>query len=98
MLDTSGQVPDDLVGSEIAVIAAHGNVGVGGRFFRRVVDEGGLVLSPHTLARSLADTELVILFICSGGRTDSHPYSNTSVGLPKQLLSAGCRTCLLYQS
>ena len=94
VLDTSGQVPGDMVGSEIAVIAAHGNIGAGGRFFRRVADEGGLVLSPHTLARSLADTELVILFICSGGRMDSHPYSNTSVGLPKQLLSAGCRAVI----
>ncbi|MBX3710534.1 MAG: CHAT domain-containing protein [Lysobacter sp.] len=94
VLDTNGQVPDDLLGSEIAVIAAHGSIGIAGRFFHRVADEGGLVLSPNFLAKSLADTELVILFICSGGRMDSHPYSNTSVGLPKQLLSAGCRTVI----
>lgn len=93
-LDTGAEIPQALAGAEIAVVAAHGSVGVGGRFLRRVADEAGLLVAPQTLTYGLAGTELVILFICSGGRTEPHPYANASVGLTKQLLAAGCRTVI----
>jgi hypothetical protein len=32
-----------------------------------------------------------VLFVCSGGRVDSHPMSNTTVGLVKYALEAGCK-------
>ena len=93
-IDTGGTIPTLLAGAQLAVIAAHGNVMSGGRFFHRVSDEDRLVVTPDVLARAMAGTELVILFVCSGGRTDRHPLVNTSIGLPKQLLSAGCRTVI----
>jgi hypothetical protein len=93
-LDTGGSIPPNLAGAQVAVIAAHGSVASGGRFFHRVSDEGRLVVTPGALAHSLAGIEMTILFVCSGGRTDKHPFVNTAVGLPKQLLSAGCRTAI----
>ncbi|WP_017699753.1 CHAT domain-containing protein, partial [Pseudomonas syringae] len=93
-LETQSAVPSTLKGAQIAVVAAHGDIGSGGKFFHRVSDEGTLVLSPAALANALEGTELAILFVCSGGRTDKHPHVNTGVGLPKHLLSRGCRTVI----
>lgn len=93
-IDSTGHVPQTLKDAQIAVIAAHGGVGATGKFLQRVSDEGTLVVSPGVLARSLKGTELVILFVCNGGRTDKDPLANTAVGLHKQLLSAGCRTVI----
>ncbi|WP_349984213.1 CHAT domain-containing protein [Stenotrophomonas sp. WHRI 8082] len=93
-VDTNGSLPEDLVDAQIAVIAAHGSVGTDGRFLHRVTDEKELVISPRALTQALAGTELVILFICSGGRVDRHPHSNTTIGLPKLLLMAGSRVVI----
>ena len=93
-VETEGVVPVALKGAQIAVVAAHGGVGSGGKFFHRLSDEGNLVVSPSSLATALEGAELVILFVCSGGRTDKHPHVNTAVGLPKHLLSRGCRTVI----
>jgi hypothetical protein len=32
----------------------------------------------------------VVLFVCSAGRSDLHPYSRSTVGLVRGLLSNGC--------
>ncbi|MEG3191599.1 CHAT domain-containing protein [Lysobacter sp. D1-1-M9] len=93
-VDTRGSLPDDLADAQIAVIAAHGSVGTDGRFLHRVTDEKELVISPRALTHALAGTELVILFICSGGRVDRHPHANTAIGLPKLLLMAGSRVVI----
>ncbi|WP_421567019.1 CHAT domain-containing protein [Stenotrophomonas sp. PD6] len=93
-VDTNGSLPKDLVDAQIAVIAAHGSVGTDGRFLHRVSDEKELVISPRALTQALAGTELVILFICSGGRVDRHPHANTTIGLPKLLLMAGSRVVI----
>lgn len=93
-VDTGGKLPQSLANAQIAVIAAHGSVGVDGRFLHRVSDERELVISPRVLTQALAGTELVILFICSGGRVDRHPHANTAIGLPKLLLLAGSRVVI----
>ncbi|EMX6257098.1 CHAT domain-containing protein [Pseudomonas aeruginosa] len=93
-VETQGKIPSTLKAAQIAVVAAHGDVGAGGRFFHRVSDEGNLVVSPTALANALEGSDLAILFVCSGGRTDKHPHGNTAVGLPKHLLSRGCRTVI----
>lgn len=93
-VNTSGSLPDNLVNAQIAVIAAHGSVGTDGRFLHRVTDEKELVISPRVLTHALAGTELVILFICSGGRVDRDPQANTAIGLPKLLLMAGSRVVI----
>lgn len=93
-IDTSPNLPANLKGAKMAVVGAHGSLASDDKYFHRISDEGTLTISPATLARALAGTELAIVFICSGGRTDKHPLDNTAVGLPKHLLSAGCRTVI----
>lgn len=91
---TSTSVPSGLGEAQIAIVTAHGSVSRDGRFFHRISDEGELMLSPSALAGAVGGAELVILFVCSAGRTDSHPFLNTAVGLPKLLLAAGTRTVI----
>ncbi len=93
-LDTSNNLPQGLEDAQMAIVTAHGQLARGDRYFRRIADEGALKESPLALAQVLAHVELVILFVCSGGRMDRHPGSSTTVGLPKMLLEQGCRTVI----
>ncbi|MDA8520486.1 CHAT domain-containing protein [Acidovorax sp. NCPPB 4044] len=93
-LDTSRDLPQGLEGAQMAIVTTHGQLARGERYFRRIVDEGALKESPLALAQALARVELVILFVCSGGRMDRHPSASTTVGLPKMLLEQGCRTVI----
>jgi hypothetical protein len=93
-LDTSRNLPQGLEGAQMAIVAAHGQLAQGNRYIRRIADEGALRESPLALAQALAQVELVILFVCSGGRMDRHPSASTIVGLPKMLLEQGCRTVI----
>lgn len=93
-IDTSGSIPANIRGANLAVVTAHGQLTSEKRFIHRIADEQEFVESPITLAQSLAGIELVILFVCSGGRVDSHPFVNTTVSLPKMLLDRGCRVVL----
>jgi len=93
-LDTSRNLPQGLEGAQMAIVTAHGQLARGDRYFRRIVDEGALKESPLALAQALARVELVILFVCSGGRMDRHPSASTTIGLPKMLLEQGCRTVI----
>ncbi|TFZ08940.1 CHAT domain-containing protein [Ramlibacter humi] len=93
-LNTAAELPEDFQGAQMAIVTAHGQLGAEGRFIHRVVDEGTLKESPLHLANALTGVELAILFVCSGGRVDSHPNMSTTVGLPKMLLDRGCRTVI----
>jgi hypothetical protein len=93
-LTTSSAPPRGMQGSDLAVIAAHGSLDVEGRFFRAVSDESTLRLPPRQLAQLVEGCALVILFICSGGRSDPAPFSSSVVGLAKLVLNAGCRAVL----
>lgn len=92
--DTSGKIPTNLRGAQMAVVTAHGQLTKEARYIHRIADEQALAESPAALARALKDVELVILFVCSGGRVDRHPLSNTAVSLPRMLLDRGCRTVI----
>jgi hypothetical protein len=79
---------------DIAVVGAHGGIYESEHWFRAIIDEKDMHLSASSLAKSLHNCNLVILFICSGGRLDKHPYADATVGLPYQLLDHGCRTVI----
>ena len=89
-LIVDSQIGDHLSDLQLAVVAAHGGLAADDRFFQVVADEAQLRVSAPALARALRNTEVVILFVCSGGRLDWHPVDHSSVGLPKQLLDRGC--------
>lgn len=90
-VDTSRKLPRSMSDAGLAVVTAHGGLTAAGRFIHSIRDEDSLFESPSALASTLAGVEVVILFVCSGGRIDKHPLDNTSVGLPKLLLNNGCR-------
>ncbi len=89
-LDTGTTVPEDFAGSELALIAAHGGLEPDEQFFQRVSDEGNTRLSISDMASGLRNVGVVILFVCSGGRSDKHPTADTNVGLAKEILDRGC--------
>lgn len=93
-IDTSGRIPVDVRDASMAVVAAHGQLTTDKRYIHSIADEEDLNESALSLARALARVELVILFVCSGGRVDPHPMVNTTVSLPKMLLDRGCRTII----
>ncbi len=89
-VDHGGTIPERFAGASIAVLTAHGGVHPEGRFFQLVSDEGVLKVAAADLAAAVRNVGVVILFICSGGRTDKHPLANTTLGLAKQVLDRGC--------
>jgi CHAT domain len=90
----SSEIPTNLGGSDLVVVAAHGGIVPEGRFFQVVADDIDLRVSSDDLSKALNGVELVILFVCSGGRFDPHPFANTTVGLAKDLLNRGCTTVI----
>ncbi|MFZ0808035.1 MAG: CHAT domain-containing protein, partial [Candidatus Sulfotelmatobacter sp.] len=86
--------PDDLAESELAIVAAHGGILPEGRYVQRISDDAELALYPAVLANAVRGSAVVVLFICSGGRLDSHPVAETTVGLVRQLLDQGCATVI----
>lgn len=93
-VDNGRQLPSDMSDAGLAVITAHGGLTVEGRYIHSIRDEDCLFEAPTALAAALAGIEVVILFVCSGGRIDKHPWGNTTVGLPKLLLNKGCRVVI----
>jgi len=78
----------------LAVVTAHGGLNRDGRYLHSIRDDEDLIETPSALADALAEVELVILFVCSGGRIDKNPWDNSTTSLPKQLLSKGCRAVI----
>jgi tetratricopeptide (TPR) repeat protein len=93
-LHTSAAVPNDLAEAEIAIIAAHGSILPEGRYVQRISDDADLTLYPAVLANAVRGSAIVILFVCSGGRFDTHPVAETTVGLVRELLDQGCSTVI----
>ena len=89
-LNTGAEIPSGLKGAELAIVAAHGGLDEGRKFFQVVANEARLRVSAIHLARALETACVAVLFVCSGGRQDEHPVASTTVGLPKQLLDRGC--------
>lgn len=93
-VDTNRRLPGDMSDAGLVVVTAHGGLAQEGRYLHSIRDEENLVEPPSALAASLAGVELVILFVCSGGRIDKHPWGNRTVGLPRQLLDKGTRAVI----
>jgi CHAT domain len=93
-LDTGDQPPASLAGADLVFVAAHGQVSPDGRYFHTLNDEGTLKIPAESLALALRNARVVVLFVCSGGRSDKVPSANTTSGLAKQLLDAGCATVI----
>jgi hypothetical protein len=90
-LDTGQRIPKNLLNAKLAIVTAHGSVGPDDtKFFQKISDEGSLVAASGEFAKALHSVEVVVLFVCSAGRQDTHPTANTMTGLVKQLLDAGC--------
>ena len=88
-VDHAGALPASLAGASVALIAAHGGVHPEGRYFQVVADEDGFRATAVDLAHALRKVGLVILFVCSGGRSDKHPAADTTIGLARQVLDRG---------
>ncbi len=90
----SPDIPESMEKSELAVIGAHGGVHDTTYWFRSIADESQNFLSPAKLAKALFGSRIVVLFVCSAGRLDLHPFASAAMGLPQMLLSHGCRAVL----
>lgn len=90
-LDEGPAVPSGLAGAELAVVAAHGGLLPGGFYFHVIANDAELRAAARQFADAIRGSEVVVLFVCSGGRVDSHPMSNTTVGLVKYAMEAGCK-------
>lgn len=93
-VDTGRRLPRDMKDAGLAVVAAHGGLNSDGRYLHSIRDDEELVEAPSALARALEGVELVILFVCSGGRIDKNPWENSTTSLPKQLLNGGSRAVI----
>jgi hypothetical protein len=94
VLHTGGAAPEDLNGSDLVIVAAHGSLTAEGRYFHVAADEAVLRMTARQLAERIGPAEVVILFICSAGRADPHPLASATVGLPRLLLDRGVRAVL----
>ncbi|QIN60303.1 hypothetical protein SBC1_02780 [Caballeronia sp. SBC1] len=93
-VDTGQRLPRDMKDAGLAVVTAHGGLGSDGRYLHSIRDDEGLVEAPSALAGALEGVELVILFVCSGGRIDKNPWDNSTTSLPKQLLNGGSQAVI----
>lgn len=93
-VDTGRRLPRDMRDAGLAVVTAHGGLSSNGRYLHSIRDDEELVEAPSALANALEGVELVILFVCSGGRIDKNPWDNSTSSLPKQLLSRGSRAVI----
>jgi len=94
VVDTGRRLPSDMKDAGLAVVTAHGGLNSDGRYLHSIRDDESLVETPSALATALAGVELVILFVCSGGRIDKSPWDNSTTSLPKQLLNNGSRVVI----
>ncbi|MDE1713569.1 CHAT domain-containing protein (plasmid) [Chromobacterium amazonense] len=94
VVDTGRRLPHDMSKAGLVVVTAHGGLNSEGRYLHSIRDDGDLVEAPSALAAALAGVELVILFVCSGGRIDKNPWDNSTTSLPKQLLNNGSRAVI----
>lgn len=93
-VDVSRRLPQTMDDAGLVVVTAHGDLSSDGRFLRRISDDDKLVEAPSTLAAALRGVEVVILFVCSGGRIDKNPWDNSTTSLAKELLNGGTRAVI----
>lgn len=86
-----GPVAPRMSGSSVAIVAGHGAIWHRERYFRRVSGEEGSAFTSAELRRSLRNSAVVALLVCSGGRLDRDLGARRAIGLPHLLLGDGCR-------
>ncbi|MBR8000392.1 CHAT domain-containing protein [Burkholderia vietnamiensis] len=89
-VDTGQSLPDGFWGAEMSVVVAHGSVLPEGKYFQRVSDEGTLRVTTEEFAKAFRNVGVVVLFVCSAGRADQAPEGESTYGLARELLAAGC--------
>jgi len=89
-LNQENALPKTFKNSELVIIGAHGSVSEKLHTFSKISDEAQLKEHYSKLARRLENCGVVILFVCSSGRFNSHPEANTTIGLAKELIKNGC--------
>lgn len=94
VVDTGRRLPRDMKDAALAVVTAHGGLNSEGRYLHSIRDDEALVETPSALASALAGVEVVVLFVCSGGRIDKNPWDNSTTSLPKQLLNGGSQAVI----
>jgi len=90
-LDDQERLPDHFKGASLAIIAAHGKLNPDGGTFQVVSSEGNVAVTGGELARALHNVGVVILFVCSGGRSDKHPAADATIGLARDILDQGAQ-------
>jgi hypothetical protein len=88
-LSRSTTPPPSLRGTELAIIGAHGGLAGENRFLRVIADDAKNRIAPNELIKALYGSRVVVLFVCSGGRVDQHPFAQSTLGLPRQLVASG---------
>lgn len=91
LTDREERLPDYFSGASLAFVAAHGSRNHSGGAFQLVADEGSLAVTAGDLARSLHNVRVVVLFVCSGGRSDKHPAADATIGLAREVLDQGAQ-------
>lgn len=89
-LDTGKDLPDGFWGGEMSFVVAHGSILPEGKYFQKVSDEGILRVTTEDFARTFKNVGVVVLFVCSAGRADQSPESESTYGLARELLGQGC--------
>ncbi|MFW2162087.1 hypothetical protein ACG93T_12005 [Acinetobacter beijerinckii] len=93
-LNTEPTLPLGFSNSELVIIGAHGGISSEEHLFQRISDDGFLKISADEFCEKFRNIGVVILFVCSGGRSDLHPAVNTNIGLAKKMLDRGCSTVI----
>jgi hypothetical protein len=75
-------------------ILGHGGLGLDRRHFARLSDELGATYQSDELVSACRGAALVVLLVCSGGRTTKDMFTDRMRGLPYQLLRSGARAVI----
>ena len=90
-ISNDGIFPASLCSKEMVILGAHGGLKSDNGMFDSISsDSGDTRLYPDQIGPRLEGTKLVILFVCSGGRVDPHPFASSSLGIPQTILNYGC--------
>lgn len=87
-----GASQDEIVPSTVNIVAAHGELGLTGRYFSGLTDGFQRRYDSEQLVEVLAGSEVVVLLICSGGRIEQASRGWMTTGLPRMLLNRGVRS------
>lgn len=74
---------------DLVIVGGHGSIDSVTNRFRQLSNSGEFRISPSYLARHINNVNVVVLFVCNGGRIDNQVFGHGTVSLAKQLLDSG---------